>query len=266
MSITPSSDPALGYAALTAAGRVRTHNEDALLCSPQLRLWAVADGMGGHRCGEVASALALDTLRRLIARGQDLRSAVLGANAAVLAAAEAEEGRRGMGTTLVAVRFAGTDFQLAWVGDSRAYRIEAGSIQQLTHDHSWVQAMIDAGRLTPEQASRHPLRNVVTRCLGQSGEALEVALVQGRLGHGELLLLCSDGLTRELSDVQIRQLCARAATLDALVGNLVEAANRMGGHDNISCIVLGLASPPPVQAAAQRPRSFLRKLLKPAKK
>ncbi|GAB3484530.1 PP2C family protein-serine/threonine phosphatase [Azotobacter salinestris] len=265
MSITPSSAPSLGYAALTAAGRVRTHNEDALLCCPQLRLWAVADGMGGHHCGEVASALALETLRRLIARGQDLRSAVLGANAAVLAAAEAEEGRRGMGTTLVAVRFAGADFQLAWVGDSRVYRIKAGSIQQLTHDHSWVQAMIDAGRLTPEEASRHPLRNVVTRCLGQS-EALEVALVQGRLGHGELLLLCSDGLTRELSDAQIRQLCARAATLDVLVDSLVQAANRMGGSDNISCIALGLTSPPPVQAAAERPRSFLRKLLKSAKK
>ncbi|WP_349569292.1 PP2C family protein-serine/threonine phosphatase [Azotobacter salinestris] len=265
MSITPSSDPGLGYAALTAAGQVRMHNEDALLCCPQLRLWAVADGMGGHRCGEVASALALETLRRRIARGQDLRSAVLGANAAVLAAAEAEEGRRGMGTTLVAVRFAGADFQLAWVGDSRAYRIKAGSIQQLTHDHSWVQAMIDAGQLTPEQASRHPLRNVVTRCLGQS-EALEVALVQGRLGHGELLLLCSDGLTRELSDAQIRQLCARAATLDVLVDSLVETANRMGGSDNISCIALGLTSPPPVQAAAERPRSFLHKLLKSAKK
>lgn len=265
MSIAPSSDPALGYAALTAAGRVRTHNEDAVLCCPQLRLWAVADGMGGHRCGEVASALALETLRRQIARGEDLRSAVLTANAAVLAAGEAEEGRRGMGTTLVAVRFSGADFQLAWAGDSRAYRIGTGSIEQLTHDHSWVQAMIDAGRLSAEEASRHPLRNVVTRCLGQSGEALEVDLVQGRLGHGELLLLCSDGLTRELNDAQIQRLCARAATLDALVGNLVAAANRMGGSDNISCIALGLASPSPVQAAAQKPRSFLGKLLKPAK-
>ncbi|SEI46510.1 protein phosphatase [Azotobacter beijerinckii] len=265
MSITWSSDPALGYAALTAVGRVRRHNEDALLCCPQLRLWAVADGMGGHRCGEVASALALDVLRRQIARGEGLHSAVLTANAAVLAAAEAEEGRRGMGTTLVAVRFSGADFQLAWAGDSRAYRIGTGAIEQLTHDHSWVQAMVDAGRLSAEEASRHPLRNVLTRCLGQSGEALEVALAQGRLGHGELLLLCSDGLTRELGDAQILQLCAGAATLDALVGALVEAANRMGGSDNITCIALGLASPPPVQAAAQKPRSFLDKLLKPAK-
>ncbi|WP_460425892.1 FHA domain-containing protein [Azotobacter armeniacus] len=197
---------------------MREHNEDALLCCPRLRLWAVADGMGGHRRGEVASALALDTLCRLTSRCQDLRGAIQGANAAILTAGEAEEGSHGMGTTLVAVRFAGADFQLVWVGDSRAYRIGADSIEQLTCDHSWVQAMIDAGRLTPEEAGRHPRRNVVTQCLGQSRQAFEVELVQGRLGSGELLLLCSDGLTRELSDAQIQQLCAGAATLDALVG------------------------------------------------
>ncbi len=266
MPITTSPEPGLGYAALTSVGQVREHNEDALLCCPKLNLWAVADGMGGHQRGELASRLALDTLRRLVARGRSLVDAICSANAAILEAGDADEGSRGMGTTLVAVRFQGADFQLAWVGDSRAYRVGPGVIKQLTRDHSWVQAMIDAGRMTPEEASRHPRRNVVTRCLGQAGERLEVELVHGRLGRDELLLLCSDGLTRELEDAQIQQLCTDAVTLEALVSALVEAANCMGGNDNITCIVLGLNAQPPVRSTAQRPRGLLSRLFEFAKK
>ena len=266
MSITTLSTCNLGYAALTAVGRVRQHNEDALLCCPQLKLWAVADGMGGHQRGEVASALALDSLRRRISRGDGLLKAIHEANAAILSASN-EEGGRSMGTTLVAVRFAGADFQLAWVGDSRAYRIGAASIEQLSRDHSWVQAMIDAGRMTPEEAGRHPRRNVVTQCLGQREQELEVEMLEGSLGSDELLLLCSDGLTRELSDAQIQKICARAGTLEVMVSELIESANRMGGSDNISCIVLGLASPPPPTPAIEPPppRGFLDKFLKSAK-
>jgi len=263
MPITPPESN-LGFAALSVVGRVRRHNEDAILCCPLLGLWAVADGMGGHRRGEVASALALKTLQALLRRGDDLPTAIHGAHAAIVEAAEADEGSRGMGTTLVAVRFAGAEFQLAWVGDSRAYRIGTRGIEQLSHDHSWVQLMIDAGSLSVEEARIHPRRNVVTQCLGQAGQALEVARVQGRLGHGELLLLCSDGLTRELDDAQIRQICADASTLDVLVSELVEVANRQGGRDNISCIVLGLPAAV-ADPVAERPRSFLEKLLKPAK-
>ncbi|MFD2836826.1 PP2C family protein-serine/threonine phosphatase [Azotobacter vinelandii] len=264
MSISTSFDSALGYAALTVAGQVRKCNEDALLCCPQLCLWAVADGMGGHGRGELASALALETLHRLVACGQDLRSAVQGADAAVLAAAETRVGGYGMGASLVAVRFAGADFQLAWAGDSRAYRIGGDSIRQLTRDHTWVQTMVDAGRLTQEEASRHPLRNLVTRCLGLNHDMLAVELVQGRLDQGERLLLCSDGLTRELSDARIQHLCAHTLSLDTLVGALVGAAERMGGSDNISCIALGLAAPP--ARTEERPRGFLRRLLKSAGK
>lgn len=256
--------PALGYAALTAVGRVREHNEDALLCCPPLGLWAVADGMGGHQRGEVASALALKILRQRVQRGDDLGAAIGEAHAAILAEAAREAGSRGMGTTLVAVRFAGADFELAWVGDSRAYRIGARGIEQLSRDHSWVQAMVDAGQLTAEQAASHPRRHIVTQCLGQGDQALQVDRLQGRLGRDELLLLCSDGLSGELGDEQIRQLCAAAGTLEAMVSALVEAANRAGGRDNISCIVLaldGAATAP----APERPRGFFEKLLKPAK-
>lgn len=160
MGMTPGQEP-LGYAAQSVAGRVRDHNEDALLCRPALGLWAVADGMGGHSCGEVASAIALETLERELAAGLPLEVAVHGANRAVLeAAAGLDDERRGMGTTLVAVRFQGSDFELAWVGDSRAYRIDAAGIHQISRDHSWVQALVDAGQMTPSR--RAPMRGAMS--------------------------------------------------------------------------------------------------------
>ncbi|WP_137886650.1 PP2C family serine/threonine-protein phosphatase [Pseudomonas sp. 2FE] len=257
MTLTNES---LGYAAQSVAGRVREHNEDAVLCCPELNLWAIADGMGGHQCGEVASAVALETLQQATARGEDLVAAIHAANAAIVAAAEQDSGGRGMGTTVVAARFTGADFEVAWVGDSRAYRVSAESISPLTRDHSWVQAMMDAGEMSASEARSHPRRNIILQCLGRDEQALEIGLVQGTLEPGELLLLCSDGLTGELTDQQIQQLCATAGTLDELVAQLTELANQLGGKDNISCIVLGrsVAEPPVVEA---RPRSFLSKLL-----
>lgn len=258
------TDESLAYAAQSVVGRVRAHNEDALLCCPELSLWAVADGMGGHQRGEVASAIAVETLREASARGDDLVAAIHAANAAVIAAARQDSGARGMGTTLVAVRFAGAAFGVAWVGDSRAYRVSAESIVRLTRDHSWVQAMIDAGEMSAEEARSDPRRNIVLQCIGQTDQALEVGQVRGSLEPDELLLLCSDGLTGELSDRQIQQLCATASTLDGLVAQLIELANRSGGKDNISCIVLG-RTVPEVPVVEARPRSFLSKLLKPRK-
>lgn len=256
-------EQALVYAAQSVAGQVREHNEDAVLCCAELRLWAVADGMGGHQCGEVASALALEALQGACAAGEGLVAAVHAANHAILAAAAQDGEGRGMGTTLVAAHFSGADFEIAWVGDSRAYRVSADNITRLTRDHSWVQAMIDAGEMSSEAARSHPQRNVILQCLGRDDQALDVGLVCGSLGAHELLLLCSDGLTGELSDTQIQQVCSSAATLDALVGQLIALANQTGGRDNISCIVLGRAASAP--AVAVRPRSFLSKLLKPLK-
>jgi len=258
------TDDLLVYAAQTAEGRVREHNEDAVLCCPELSLWAVADGMGGHQCGEVASAIALETLREATASGSDLVAAIHAANGAISGAAGQDAGKRGMGTTLVAARFADAAFEVAWVGDSRAYRVSAGSITLLTRDHTWVQAMIDAGEMSEDEARSHPRRNIVFQCLGRDDQPLEVGLIQGTLELGELLLLCSDGLTGELTDQQIQQLCATASTLDELVAQLIELANQMGGKDNISCVVLGRAVPeaPVVEA---RPRGFLSKLLNPRK-
>ena len=253
----------LGFAAQSVAGRVRGHNEDAVLCLPALGLWAVADGMGGHQCGEVASALALDSLRRAIEAGSGLEDAIHAAHQAILDALQEEDGRP-MGSTVVAARFADEGFEVAWIGDSRAYHVSLDGIARLTRDHSWVQAMIDAGELSPEEARRHPRRNIVTQCLGQGGQALEVGRVQGCLAPGELLLLCSDGLTGELNDEQIQAVCAEAATLDALVEELIALANQLGGRDNISCIVLGRSMAESTEIDA-RPRHFLSRWLQSRK-
>lgn len=249
----------LGFAAQSVAGRVRGHNEDAVLCLPELGLWAVADGMGGHECGEVASALALDTLRQSVVAGSGLESSIHAAHQAILAAVQEEGGRR-MGSTVVAVRFVDADYEVAWIGDSRAYRVSLDGIERLTRDHSWVQAMIDAGELSLDEARQHPRRNIVTQCLGQGEQALEVGRVQGSLAPGELLLLCSDGLTGELTDEQIQDVCAGAATLDELVDELIGLANRLGGKDNISCIVLGRSMAESTEIDA-RPRNFLSRWL-----
>src|SRR5690606_38630475 len=140
---------ALDFAAQSVPGRVRQSNEDALLCCPELSLWAVADGMGGHQWGELASALAVQALQQGIAAAEELPAAIQRANRAVLVATQ-HDGAQDMGTTLVAARFSGAQFHIAWVGDSRAYRIGAGRIEQLTHDHSWVQSLVDAGQMTAQ--------------------------------------------------------------------------------------------------------------------
>lgn len=251
------------FAARSVAGQVRTHNEDALVCRPDLGLWALADGMGGHERGEVASALALEELVGAVQQGEELFAAVHAAHLAIAAAAQPVAGEAGMGSTLVAVRLDGDEFELAWVGDSRAYRIGSEHIEQLSHDHSWVQVMVDAGQMSTEEAREHPRRNVIVQCLGQVGDAPDVGLLRVRLAPDELLLLCSDGLTGELDDAAIQRCCAEAATLEMMVEQLVGLANSHGGRDNISCIVLGLG--PAAEPREASPLGLLRKLFKSLK-
>lgn len=248
------------FAAQSVAGQVRTHNEDALACRPDLGLWALADGMGGHERGEVASALALEELVGAVQQGEALLAAVQAAHLAIVAAAQPVADEAGMGSTLVAVRLDGEEFELAWVGDSRAYRIGCEHIEQLSHDHSWVQAMVDAGQMSAEEAREHPRRNVILQCLGQVGQVPDVGLLRARLAPDELLLLCSDGLTNELDDAAIQRCCAEADTLEAMVEQLVGLANSHGGRDNISCIVLGLG--PTTEPREAPTPGLLRKLFK----
>jgi len=226
-------------------GLVRANNEDAVLDRPDASLWAVADGMGGHAAGEIASRLAIDVLERGLTErpnGTDvsgwLRTTFTSANAVIRAHGKAVAETRGMGTTLTVLAASiGAAGVIAHVGDSRAYRIRAGTMEQLTRDHTWVQERIDAGLLTSTQAREHPFASVLTRVLGMD---ITVApdLFDVSVEPGDVYLLCSDGLTGMVSVDEIQRLLVHSDSLRGIVDNLVGAAKSNGGLDNISLVVL----------------------------
>jgi len=223
-------------------GRVRTGNEDSLLIAGTV--FAVADGMGGHRAGEVASAAALEPLALLDGRRFDDAASAIAALTAAAVAANTEVSRRshddpeleGMGTTLTALLLDGGTAHLVHVGDSRAYLSREGSLAQLTDDHTLVQALIDQGRLTPAQAGTHPHRSVITRAIGVATD-VEVDAKSFALLPGDTLLLCSDGLTGMVDDETIAELLATHGPSDA-VDALIAAANEAGGTDNVTVLLV----------------------------
>lgn len=225
--------------ASTDKGQVREGNEDAYVVDPRLRLFAVADGMGGHRGGEIASATALEALRAAVASGTSIGDAVVAANVAVFEKAGADHELTGMGTTLTAVIPDEQGLAIGHVGDSRAYLLRDGELRQLTTDHSLVEELVREGRLTQEQAAVHPQRSIITRALGVEYD-IEVDVYAIALRSGDRLLLCSDGLTTMLRAADIAAVLrhepdpARAANL------LVDAANGAGGEDNITTVVIDL--------------------------
>lgn len=228
----------------THVGHVRDGNEDALYCGR--RVWAVADGMGGHAAGEVASALAVEAVRRLDEAAEDpdeaaIVGAVEAANAAVLRYARRHARAWGLATTLVGAALVadGDEERLCVfnVGDSRAYRLAHGHLAQVSVDHSEVEELRSLGLITPAEARRHPLRNVVTRCVGMP-QAPDVDTWLVSLRPGERLLLCSDGLTGEVSDAAIGLTLLAEPDPQAAADRLVEAALAAGGSDNVTVIVL----------------------------
>lgn len=238
----------------THQGRVRPHNEDAFLVDLEHGVFAVADGMGGHAAGEVASGLAVETLSEILGRprGGDedapelLRSAVEEASRRITSRSDEHPEFRSMGTTIVVVLVDGPRLSLAHVGDSRAYLVRSGTIRRLTSDHSFVYELVRLGMLSPEQAARDPRRNVVTRALG-SGAPVAPDIWQGDLEPRDRLLLCSDGLTTMLTDEQILAvLDAAPEALEKACTSLIEAANSAGGEDNVTVVLLGYdeAAPP----------------------
>jgi len=233
----------LRWGSATDVGRVRTLNEDSVLAVP--RVFVVADGMGGHAAGEVASQLAVAEFARLAeqpaVRPEDVSEAVQRANEHILSAGAERGDRHGMGTTLTGVGVVGSEQgeQLAVfnVGDSRVYQVTEGELRQLTVDHSAVQELVDAGRLTAKAARTHPRRNVVTRSLGTDpAPAPDVWLVQP--AAGDRFLVCSDGLTGELEDAEIAELLAENSDPQAAAEHLVRQAVAVGGHDNVTAVVL----------------------------
>lgn len=217
-------------ASRTHVGHVRKVNEDRILDRPERSLWAVADGMGGHRSGDVAAQLAIDALDALDSPDADtIVGALETANAALYS--RGESGERRSGTTIVVANFQGSVAHIFWAGDSRAYRIRGCALELLTRDHSFVQRLVDAGALSAEEAPRHPKANVITRALGVE-DFIRIDRVQVTLHEGDLILLCSDGLSRTLGP-QV----PHATSLQDLAGILIEQAMSRDGTDNASLVI-----------------------------
>ena len=225
------------FGSRTDIGCLRDHNEDSLVVTPPL--FAVADGMGGHAAGEVASEIAVRVLSELAPEHPDVEAlgrAIEEANRAVIQAAREGRGRQGMGTTMTAARLEGERLVIAQVGDSRAYLLHQGKLQQLTRDHSLMADMIEAGQLTPEEARTHPQRSVITRALGSDAH-LHPDIYEINVETGDRLLICSDGLSGMIFDDQIENTLRRVQDPQRCASQLVNEAIAAGGHDNVTVIV-----------------------------
>ena len=224
----------------THVGLRREHNEDTYYADADLGVWLVADGMGGHEHGEVASAIARDTLVAELGKGTPLVRAVQLADEEIIRHSNRRSEALPMGTTIASMRLLNErEFEIAWVGDSRVY-LWNGSLQQISQDHSYVQELIDQGAITVEQARSHPHRNVVTQALGVTDpQSLRVETVRGDFQPGMQILICSDGLTEEVGDTEIAAILARSElSAQECVDQLVLAALDGGGADNVTVILV----------------------------
>jgi protein phosphatase len=226
----------------TDPGRVRRRNEDAFVVDPPL--FAVADGMGGAQAGEVASRLAAAAFREYreadeLAPEERVRAIIKEANRRIYDRARTDSEVSGMGTTVTAALLTDGRVVIGHVGDSRAYRIRNGRLEQLTDDHSLVADLMRSGRLTAEEAEGHPQRSVITRALGTDPD-VDVDTLVIEVEAGDLFLLCSDGLSTMVSDSEVLQTVERAATLDEAARDLVRAANTGGGEDNVTVVLFRL--------------------------
>ncbi len=258
-SIVPNESFSIELTALVDAGRARSNNEDSVVIDAETGVAVLADGMGGYNAGEVASQMATSLIHTEMSRwlreatqvasDADVRRAmdicVENANRAIFDAANTNPQYAGMGTTLVVAVFREGRLLLGHVGDSRCYRMRAGKLQQITRDHSLLQEQIDAGLITPEQAAFSVNKNLVTRAVGVEDTVL-LESHQHDIQDGDLYLLCSDGLSDMLDDIELADLLQKVESLPESAQALVSAANEAGGRDNISVILArtrGGASP-----------------------
>ncbi len=228
----------LAWGARTDVGCVRAHNEDSYLV--QSPLFCVCDGMGGHAAGEVASSIAVETIARMAPHTADaamLASAVEAANAAVIEAAAHGRGKPGMGCTATTAYIDGHSLAIAHVGDSRAYLLHEGTLIRVTHDHSFVEELVDAGEITADEARVHPNRSVITRALG-SDPAMYADHFMLNIDQGDRLVLCSDGLSGMVPDREIERVATESETPQLAADNLVDAALAAGGADNVTVVVV----------------------------
>jgi PPM family protein phosphatase len=246
----------LSVAARTDVGRIRSGNEDSLYAdaSESRGLFIVADGMGGHAAGEVASEMAVAIIAEELAglesadapdAAQRVADALKRANEAIYRRTVLESDKQGMGTTASVLLLSDAGYVIGQVGDSRVYVLRDGTLRQLTKDHSYVQEQVDAGFLTPEQARYHPYSNVITRCVG-ANDSVEPDVFTGTIQAGDVFLVASDGLTGMVDDRRLQQLLASNAQPRRVVDALIAEANGRGGLDNITAVlvqVLAVATP-----------------------
>ncbi|MDD4334373.1 MAG: Stp1/IreP family PP2C-type Ser/Thr phosphatase [Desulfotomaculaceae bacterium] len=233
------------WASITDTGLVRDLNEDSYCISPENSFFAVADGMGGHRAGEVASQMALQLLKQALDRrlkggekpDRALVDSIKEANGAICRLSAGKPEWQGMGTTVTACLKRNGEILIGQVGDSRAYLLRGNHISQLTEDHSLVQELVKNGSITEEEAFTHPRKNVLTRAIG-TGPFLEVDLYHCRVHPGDLLLLCTDGLTRYMRQEELLASVNSSPDLDTAVGDLLKEATGAGGADNITIILV----------------------------
>ena len=229
-------------AAATHVGMKRGNNEDMMVVREDLGLFAVADGMGGHDDGEVASKLVLEQVAALLSNKTDLSAADRLLTAVELAGnalftANQAKADSNMGTTFVGMLVQGQKVWVAHAGDSRAYRYSQGELKQLTEDHSLLAEALRRGTIQPEEAERFPYKNVVTRCLGQKANVKpDVQEVQA--DPGDIFLLCSDGLTGMVSESEINNVLTKSQSLERASQQLIDWANAMGGTDNVTCVLV----------------------------
>jgi serine/threonine protein phosphatase PrpC len=230
----------------TDVGIVRAGNEDNYLMIPDEGAYIVADGMGGHAAGEVASEMAVRIVaRELVGAAEDphdaaserMRGALRTANDQIFQRTVEEQDKRGMGTTVTAMLVNGPKYLIGQVGDSRAYILRDDRFEQLTKDHSYVQEQVDAGYLTPEQARVHPYSNVITRCVG-ANEDVWPDVYAGTLHENDLYLLASDGLTGMLEDHEVAEILMRDTDLEQKLEELIADGNARGGLDNITAVLV----------------------------
>ena len=227
----------ISFGSRTDIGYVRDHNEDSLIIIPPL--FAVADGMGGHEAGEIASEITVNTLAELAPSHLDaegLTAAVEAADYNVMKAPRQGIGRDGMGTTLTAAMLEGERLLIAQVGDSRAYLLHKGHLQQITRDHSLMADLIEAGQITPEEARVHPNRSVITRAIG-SDIHMRPDIYELNVDAGDRILLCSDGLSSMISNNAIESIMRRQSDAQHCADELVTAALENGGADNVTVVV-----------------------------
>ena len=245
------------YSAASDPGLKRKLNEDSYITDPGRGFFAIADGMGGHTAGEIASKIAVDAVHELIKTSSPgdikadphydphvsedaniLRRAILEGNRRILSSALKNGELRGMGTTIVAVKIGGDSLAVGFVGDSRAYLVRNGKIDQITMDHSWVNEQIKIGLMKKSEADGHPLRNVITRALGINDE-VKVDVTDHDLFPDDILLLCSDGLNTQLSDSEMLEpIIAHKNDLHSACRELIKKSNSNGGEDNITVILI----------------------------